>query len=119
MSRTSDPQLESVLAEALQAGMSDREGARWRKEIDPVTLDTCGCRASARTSAVAVVVAALVALALGTSALWTLVAAAATALVAALVGKIGGSALAGRQRLRLLGILRRRVEELAGAASHH
>lgn len=62
MSPTSDVEVKTLFARAEAASMAPLEIARWREELDPFKLDTCGCKASAKAAIVVGPLAALAAI---------------------------------------------------------
>lgn len=112
MSRTSDAEVDALTSRAAAAGMAGPEIRGWRRALDPITLDACGCEASAKAAAVAGVIAAiviLVSVGVGLALLWAL----AVAFAAAVIGKVLGQRAAQRRRARLLGIFEERIQEVA------
>lgn len=117
MSPTSDPEVEALLARAEMAHMATVEQQRWRHELDPLTLDTCGCKASAKAAAVAGVLVALIVLIAAGPGLTLVIATPVAILAAAVVGKVSGHLAADKQRTRLLSILQDRIDELIASAA--
>jgi ABC-type nitrate/sulfonate/bicarbonate transport system ATPase subunit len=128
MSRTSELEVEALTGRALQAGMKEPELRAWRRALDPVALDTCGCKASAKAAAVVGVLAAAVSVLSGeragaspaslspgarARASFALAATLASALLVKLLGMRAGR----RRRARLLRILDERIREVAATTS--
>jgi hypothetical protein len=118
MSRTLDPEVEWLLARARLFGMPAQEIDRWRREFDPIVLDTCGCDASARATIVSSTISGVMLLIAGRVRRRRAVVRAIIIIGAsAVLGKLVGQRDAETRAMRALSILRGRVLELATSNS--
>jgi hypothetical protein len=118
MSPTLDPEVEELLARARSVGMSELEIERWRHEFDPIALDTCGCKASARAMAVTGMGGALIVfVAIRNSRRRATSVVTVTTGLATIVAKLVGQRVAERRVIRTTSILRGWVLELASRSS--
>jgi len=108
----SEQAVDTALTRAATSTMNPLELQRWRTALDDRTLDTCGCKASAKATAVTFVLTSAVGL-LAFGANWrTAVFVVSLTVLAAIAGKTAGAIAADRQRTRLLSILDHRTNEL-------
>jgi hypothetical protein len=112
MSPTSEVVAERLFDWALTLGMPSPELARWREEIDSISLDACGCRASARAAAASAVLVTAVGLAAVGPRPAVAAGAGAATLIAGVAGKLVGSRSAELRRSRLLTHLDARMRDL-------
>jgi hypothetical protein len=118
MSPTSDPGLDGLLVAAAAAGMSTIESDRWRHELDPRTLDSCGCRASARAATVALLATGAIAM-ITRPQRSTVVPGVTASVVAAVIAKVSGQRHAAERERRLSQALHARVGQLGAEQMPH
>jgi hypothetical protein len=121
MSHIYNADFDVLLERARAAGMTDLESSGWRRRLDPVALDLCGCEASARATAVVGPLGGAAVLAGGGrrgGRASGLVAAVAATAVTAVAAKLLGQRAAQQRRDLLLRTLTGRIQELEARNSY-